>query len=148
MSEEAKVYLRLGEKALSFDSPISGVSLVPGQVVEVPASTVFTDIHVNDGLKGGHIVRMNSKGEADAFLKNLEVKPAAEALATNQANAENTPDGDKTGNATLTEEQLEKKTKAEILELIEELDLDDDEKEGINEKASKDKLIEFYLDNA
>ena len=145
-------YIKLGEKANSFYDPTTGLSLVPGEVKEVP-NTFLTTMRARRFLKGGGIY-ISSKEEFVEFeeKKKMTFKKLAEKKAENEkAKKKKEKEEAKKKEEEKKEEEpgplkFEDMTKAALIEMIKEKDWEEEDikkAKEIEASGKKADLIAF-----
>lgn len=133
------IFVKLGDTAHSFSDPISGFSIIKGEVL------ILNDISqksskIKNALKGGHLVR-SSKSEYDAYRQALSI--GKKTVIENS--------GEKELKAMLKSEQ---KRNEELLAELEVLKLKlskpepEDKSQSVEfSSLSEDELTEYYIEN-
>lgn len=130
-------YVKLGEAANSFADPFTGFKIHGKQVVE-ETPEMLAGTKYKNAKKKGHIVG-SDKDEFEAYQASLKNSTKA------KINKVEEPEEEEEEDDLQTQKTLDKLTKDEIKDLIEE-NFNHDKTEDEIEGMKKAELIEFYLE--
>lgn len=134
----AEKYVKLGEKANSFYDPATGLTLIPGEIKQVPNAFLRTQ-RTRRFLKGAGIVYA-SKEEFNEYQEKLN-PPEVKYKTTEKLEEEVVEEKPKT-----RKEELEELTKAALLEQVESSSWEEGDVEKAKSFKKKAELIDFIVE--
>lgn len=143
-------YVKLGAKAQtgSFFDPLSKLSLVPGQVAEVPKEAKKSKVY-KDALSNNHIVEAD-EDEYEEYMegkqaseKDMKEKSKTSKKVETQEEPEDDDDETDPDEDDDDEDDVDTMTKSELVDALKDSDLSEDIKKGLN-KLNKEELKELY----